>query len=152
MFPERNDPFLVPFRILLLLASGMLAYFGSELIGFGGAGPLGCVISATMSLIFWIKQGWKCEDNPVATAYEIFWMIFEPVLFGLTGASIKFKHFDKDVVLISIGIVIACVVLRIVITIVLGISSKLNFKEKLFISIAWMTKAALQVIHYLSKR
>lgn len=29
------------------------------------------------------------EDNPVSTAFEIFWMIFEPILFGITGAGIK---------------------------------------------------------------
>lgn len=123
----------------------MISYFGSELIGFGGAGPLGCVISAFVSLIFWTKQGWEIEDNPVATAYQVFWMIFEPILFGLTGAAINFEHLTKDVVLISVGIVITCVVVRILATIGLGIGSSLNLKEKMFVSLAWMAKAALQV-------
>lgn len=39
--PERHDPFMVPLRVLMLLGGGMIAVFGSELIGFGGAGPLG---------------------------------------------------------------------------------------------------------------
>lgn len=127
----------------------MVAYFGSELLGFEGAGPLGCVISAFVSLIFWTRQGWHIEENPVARAYEIFWMMFEPVLFGITGASIKFEQLHKDVILISIGIVVTCVAARMVISVILGIGSKLNFKEKLFVSIAWMAKAALQVNQFL---
>lgn len=35
------------------------------------------------------------EDNPVGTAFEIFWMFFEPALFGITGAAIKIHELDK---------------------------------------------------------
>lgn len=31
--PEKHDPFMVPLRILMLLGGGMIAVFGSELIG-----------------------------------------------------------------------------------------------------------------------
>lgn len=36
--PERNDAFLVPLRVLLLLTGGLMSVFGSEEIGWGGAG------------------------------------------------------------------------------------------------------------------
>lgn len=87
--PERGDAYAVPIRTLMLLGGGFLAIFGSEKIGFEGAGPLGVVFAAFISNYFWCQQGWEIEDNPVATAFEIFWMIFEPILFGITGAAVK---------------------------------------------------------------
>lgn len=38
--PERNDAFLVPLRVLLLLAGGLMMVLGSEEVGWGGAGKL----------------------------------------------------------------------------------------------------------------
>ena len=93
--PEKGDSYVVPIRTLLLLGGGLVAIFGSEHLGFEGAGPLGVVFAAFISNYFWCQQGWEIEDSPVSTAFEIFWMIFEPILFGITGATIKVKiHLD----------------------------------------------------------
>lgn len=87
--PEKGDSYVIPIRTLMLLGGGFLAIFGSEKIGFEGAGPLGVVFAAFISNYFWCQQGWEVEDNPVSTGFEIFWMIFEPILFGITGAAVK---------------------------------------------------------------
>lgn len=87
--PESGDSYVVPLRTIMLFSGGLMAIYGSEKIGFEGAGPLGVVFAAFVSNLFWIKQGWDVEDNPVSTAFEICWMIFEPILFGITGATIK---------------------------------------------------------------
>lgn len=87
--PEKGDSYVVPIRTLMLLGGGLLAIFGSEKIGYEGAGPLGVVFAAFVSNYFWCEQGWEIEDSPVTTAFEIFWMIFEPILFGMTGAAVK---------------------------------------------------------------
>lgn len=68
--------------------------FGSELIHFEGAGPLAVVFAAFTSSYHWCKEGWSIEDNPVSTAFEIFWMIFEPILFGITGAAVKVQSWN----------------------------------------------------------
>lgn len=144
--PERHDPFMVPLRILMLLVGGLIAVFGSELIGYGGAGPLGCVAAAFVSLVCWSKQGWDIEDNPAATAFEIFWMIFEPILFGITGAQIKISELDPHVVSIGLGCMLAGVIIRIAATVLVGIGCKLNMKEKIFVALSWMAKATVQVL------
>jgi hypothetical protein len=59
IFPQ---PFVVPLRILMLFGGGMIAVLGSESIGYGGAGPLGCITAAFVSCYFWSKQGWEVED------------------------------------------------------------------------------------------
>ncbi|KAF5286799.1 hypothetical protein FQR65_LT02217 [Abscondita terminalis] len=142
--PEKHDPFVVPLRILMLLSGGLIAVFGSEMIGYEGAGPLGCVAAAFVSLCFWTKQGWEVEDNPANTAFEIFWMIFEPILFGITGAQIKFSELKIEVVTIGLGILVAGCLIRICATVLVGIGSKLNLKEKIFVALSWMAKATVQ--------
>ncbi|XP_030752418.1 sodium/hydrogen exchanger 9B2-like [Sitophilus oryzae] len=142
--PERHDKFVVPFRILMLLAAGMAAIYFSEHLGYGGAGPLGAVVAAFVSLIFWTKQGWSIEENPASTAFQIFWMIVEPVLFGITGAQVRFEELHGTVVLIGIGILIMGIIIRILVTMVTGIGCNLNAREKIFCAIAWMPKATVQ--------
>ncbi|KAJ8958961.1 hypothetical protein NQ318_019732 [Aromia moschata] len=142
--PERNDPFVAPLRILLLLAGGMVSVIGSECLGYGGAGPLGCVAAAFVALVFWSKQGWDVEDNPAATALEILWMIFQPILFGVTGARVRLNELNGNVVMTGVGILVTGVVIRIVATVIISAGSNLNLKEKIFVSICWMCKAMVQ--------
>lgn len=56
------QPFVVPMRILMLLGGGMIAVFGSEVVGLDGAGPLGVVAAAFVSAWLWSTQGWDIED------------------------------------------------------------------------------------------
>lgn len=142
--PEKDDPFVVPLRIILLLGSGLIAVLGGESVGMAGAGPIGCMSSAFMCIWIWSKQGWEIDDNPVATAYEIFWMIFEPILFSLTGAQIKIREIDPELFGVATGILVTGVVIRIGVTLLSGFKTSLNTKEKLFVSISWMAKASVQ--------
>lgn len=142
--PERFDPFVVPLRILMLLVGGLVSVFGSELIGYGGAGPLGCVTAAFVSLVCWTRSGWEIDDNPAATAFEIFWMIFEPILFSITGAQIKINELDPHIVSIGVGCLITGVILRVLVTILVGIGCGLNLKEKIFVALSLMAKATVQ--------
>lgn len=61
--PEKGDSYVIPIRTLMLLGGGALAVFGSEKIGFEGAGPLGVVFAAFVSNYYWCQQGnlieWK---------------------------------------------------------------------------------------------
>lgn len=142
--PEKGDPFMVPLRVLMLLGGGMLAVFGSEAIELGGAGPLAVVAAAFVSCYFWQKDGWEVDDNPVATSFEIFWMIFEPILFGITGTQIRISDLKGKTVYLGIGCLVAGIVIRIIVTILVGVRSKLNTKEKVFIALSWMAKATVQ--------
>ncbi|CAH2066549.1 unnamed protein product, partial [Iphiclides podalirius] len=142
--PERNDAFLVPLRVLLLLAGGLMSVLGSEEIGWGGAGPLAVIAFGFIACKNWAEQGWELEDNPVATAFEIFWMFFEPMLFSVTGAQVVIAELDSHLVLVGGGILITCVVLRAMLTSASAVRSNLNMKEKVFVGLAWMAKATVQ--------
>ncbi|XP_011299039.1 sodium/hydrogen exchanger 9B1 isoform X1 [Fopius arisanus] len=142
--PEKGDPFMVPLRVLMLLLGGLLAVFGSEAIELGGAGPLAVVAAAFVSCYFWQQEGWEIDDNPVTISFEIFWMIFEPILFSVTGTQIKINELDSGTVYLCISCLIAGIVLRILMTVLVGVGSRLNLKEKIFIALACMAKATVQ--------
>lgn len=55
---------------------------------FTFTGPLAVIAFAFIACKNWVEQGWELDDNPAATAFEIFWMFFEPMLFGITGAQV----------------------------------------------------------------
>lgn len=143
--PERHDPFLVPLRVLFLLVGGAIAVFGSEILGYEGAGPLGAVSAGFVCLVVWSKLGWEVEDNPAATAFEIFWTIIQPVLFGVTGAAVKLDELEGKFVLLGLAILVTGVVIRIFATVLMGIGCGLNLKEKFFVALCWMSKATVQV-------
>lgn len=128
--PEKGDTYVVPIRTLMLFGGGLLAVFGSEVIGFEGAGPLGVVFAAFVSNYFWCKQGWEIEDNPVGIAFEIFWMIFEPILFGITGAAVKIDELEPQVVLYGLAVLVPGIIIRIIATVAIAFGDRLNLKEK----------------------
>ncbi|KAJ0181768.1 hypothetical protein K1T71_002490 [Dendrolimus kikuchii] len=142
--PERNDAFLVPLRVMLLLAGGLMSVLGSEEIGWGGAGPLAVIVFAFVACKNWAELGWELEDNPVATAFEIFWMFVEPMLFAITGAQVVIEDLEPHLVLIGSGILGTCVILRAVLTSTCAVRSNLNMREKIFVGLAWMAKATVQ--------
>ena len=80
----------------------------------------------------------------MATSFEIFWIIFEPILFGLTGTQIKISELEGKTVYLALSCLLAGIIIRIGITVLLGIGSKLNLKEKVFIALALMSKATVQ--------
>ncbi|XP_055684840.1 sodium/hydrogen exchanger 9B2 isoform X2 [Lutzomyia longipalpis] len=142
--PEKGDPYAVPIRTLMLFGGGLLAVFGSEMIGFEGAGPLGVVFAAFVSNYFWCQQGYDMEDNPVSTAFEIFWMIFEPILFGITGAAVKINELDADMVYLGLACLVTSGVIRILSTIAIAFGDGLNWKERIFVALSWSAKATVQ--------
>jgi len=84
-------------------------------------------------------------QNPVAIAFEVFWLIFEPILFGLTGTQIDFSEIDSNIMWRAVVCIVVAAAIRVLGTIVVAIGSKLNLKEKIFISFSWMAKATVQV-------
>jgi solute carrier family 9B (sodium/hydrogen exchanger), member 1/2 len=130
IIPEKGDSYVVPLRTILLLCGGLVAVYGSELIHFEGAGPLAVVFAAFVSQYHWIEQGWTLEESPVGTAFEIFWMIFEPILFGITGATVKIDELDPGIVSYGLISLVAGAIVRIIATTLISFGDKLNWKER----------------------
>lgn len=114
--PGPKDDYLVSLRTLFVVASSLLAIFGSQAIGFEGAGSLACIVSSFVSSSEWKKKGWVDEvirqprfetlknstsalQNPVKKNFSILWEIFEPISFSLIGVEVDLKILDGGVVL-----------------------------------------------------
>jgi hypothetical protein len=50
---------VVGVRTFLIGGGGLFAVLGSNLVGYSGAGPLGCIIAAFVACSGWKLQGWS---------------------------------------------------------------------------------------------
>ncbi|XP_076871590.1 sodium/hydrogen exchanger 9B2 [Brachyhypopomus gauderio] len=138
-FPSRDQKGLVGKRAFLLLGLCVFAVFGSNVLGFPGSGGL-----CTLVLAFLAGVGWRTAKVPVEDIVGKVWDVFQPLLFGLIGAEINIAA--QDSITVGLGLVAVCIALtvRIVFTYVMVLCAGFNFKEKLFIALAWMPKATVQ--------
>lgn len=56
--PDVKDAYLVTLRTLVIGFGSILASVGSQAVGYGGAGTLGCIVGAFVASLGWRKQGW----------------------------------------------------------------------------------------------
>lgn len=66
----------------------------------------------------------KLSQNPVATAFEIFWMICEPILFGLTGTQIEFDELNLK----EVTLTVACIAIAFVVSVKQLLRSRVKIK------------------------
>lgn len=58
-FPDGKDSYVVSLRSLVIGASSLLAVFGSQAVGYEGAGTLACILTAFVASIKWRRRGWN---------------------------------------------------------------------------------------------
>uniref|UniRef100_A0A671KFD0 Mitochondrial sodium/hydrogen exchanger 9B2-like n=1 Tax=Sinocyclocheilus anshuiensis TaxID=1608454 RepID=A0A671KFD0_9TELE len=141
-FPSRDQGNLMLKRSFLLLGLAVFALFGCNVAGIPGAGGL-----CSLVLTFVAGIGWGKAKAPVEAVVERFWHVFQPLLFGLIGAEVIITSLEVTTVCES-ALFIALTV-RLLITFVVVLRAGFNLKEKVFITLAWMPKATVQV--YLNK-
>ena len=106
---------------------------------FSVSALLGIIV---MSLIIHIFQ--KDEAPEIQSSYNSLWAGFEILLFSLVGCATDIKYaFSKDGAII-IGLVFIGLVFRSFGVICCIIKTDFNFKEKIFIIIAYLPKATVQ--------
>uniref|UniRef100_A0A672Q9X6 Mitochondrial sodium/hydrogen exchanger 9B2-like n=1 Tax=Sinocyclocheilus grahami TaxID=75366 RepID=A0A672Q9X6_SINGR len=142
-FPSRDQRNLVLKRSFLLLGLAMFALFGCNVAGIPGAGGL-----CSLVLTFVAGIGWGNAKAPVEAVVERFWHVFQPLLFGLIGAEVIITSLEVTTVFLGIAALFIALTVRLLITFVVVLRAGFNLKEKVFITLAWMPKATVQV--YLS--
>lgn len=142
--PHKEDKFVVFKRVFMIGGGGLFSVLGSQLIGYSGAGPLSCIISAFVACLCWKWQGWSDSYNPVATAFSGLWLIMQPALFGLIGAEIDLSQINAAQIGSGILVLSGGLLFRAVACTVCLIGTNLNWKEMVFVNIAWLPKATVQ--------
>ncbi|KAK1175808.1 sodium/hydrogen exchanger 9B2-like isoform X1 [Acipenser oxyrinchus oxyrinchus] len=138
-FPSKDQESLVMKRAYLLLGLSVFAVFGSAAAGFSGSGGL-----CTLVLAFLAGIGWGSSKGAVEDIVGVAWDIFQPLLFGLIGAEISVTSLNPSTVGLGVATLSIALVIRIVFTFIMVLFAGFNFKEKLFVSLAWVPKATVQ--------
>ncbi|KAI1887531.1 hypothetical protein AGOR_G00191270 [Albula goreensis] len=138
-FPSKDQKSLVMKRSFLLLGLCVFAVFASNVAGFPGSGGL-----CTLVLAFLAGLGWGESKVAVEEVVGGAWEIFQPLLFGLIGAEITVSTLDPVTVGLGLATLLIALVVRILFTFLMVMCAGFNFKEKVFIALAWVPKATVQ--------
>ncbi|XP_029106005.1 sodium/hydrogen exchanger 9B2-like [Scleropages formosus] len=138
-FPSKDQEDLVIRRSFLLLGLSVFAVFASRVAGFSGAGGL-----CTLVMAFLAGLSWKQSKVPVAAVVGRIWDVFQPLLFGLIGAEITISALDPSTVGLGLAVLGIGLLVRVLITFTMVLFAGFNFKEKVFIALAWIPKATVQ--------
>merc|ERR1719348_1257251 len=68
-FPNKNTSHLGLFRWLILMGGGLIAVFGSSVLGYDGAGGIATIIMGVVASVGWRRSGWD-ENNPVINIFH----------------------------------------------------------------------------------
>lgn len=86
------------------------------------------------------------QNASVRSAVSFLWDFpFEPLLFGLIGAELDLSAIDASVLANSVLVVAIGITLRTVAAFFAVAAAGFTLKERLFISLAWLPKATVQV-------
>ena len=141
--PNQHHKNMVFFRFLILFSGGLIALFGAGLIHYDGAGGLAAIIMAFVAGMRWRKEGWG-DHNPVSKTFRKMWIILEPVIFALIGTEIQIDKIDPATLGLGIVVLVLALILRMIGTFFAVSCGNLNFKEKIFMTFAWLPKATVQ--------
>jgi len=141
--PDKNHRNVTFFRWLNLFLGGLIALFGSHLLGYDGAGGLATIIMAFVAAMQWRKEGWG-DHNPVSKVFTKMWILLEPLIFALIGTKIQVDKIDPETLGWGILVLVTALLVRMVGTFLAVGCGNLNVKERIFLAFAWMPKATVQ--------
>jgi len=86
-----------------------------------------------------------CLQLAVAELVGRMWTIFQPLLFGLIGSEVSLKQLQIETVGLGLAVLFIGLVLRIITSFLVVFGLGLRLREQLFVALAWMPKATVQV-------
>uniref|UniRef100_A0A2C9K2F1 Cation/H+ exchanger transmembrane domain-containing protein n=1 Tax=Biomphalaria glabrata TaxID=6526 RepID=A0A2C9K2F1_BIOGL len=142
--PQKTSKLQLLFRSVLLMFMGLMAIFGSIKLHWSGAGPLAALTVPFVAAVRWRSEWKESSKNPVEEVLGVLWMIFQPFLFGLIGSEVDVMKLDYDVIGLGIAVLVIGLVFRISVSFLSVFFTNLNYKERLFVAMAWLPKATVQ--------
>lgn len=129
----------------LIGLGGFVAVVGSHEFGIPGAGPLAAITSAFVANFIWNNFGsFSPSKNPVSDKFSSIWAIVQPALFGLIGAEVDLTIIEVSLLIRSAVIFFSSLIIRLAACVLCLLDVNLNWKEVLFVNMAWLPKATVQ--------
>ncbi|HBR03873.1 MAG TPA: potassium transporter [Ruminiclostridium sp.] len=98
---------------------------------------------AVMSLGGTILKTYEVLARRLLSKFSKIWVVSEIFLFVLVGAAVDIRYLSKAGIL-SVALILGALIFRIIGVNISLIKTKLNFKERLFCSLAYLPKATVQ--------
>ena len=114
----------------------------SNQLDLPGSGPLGILVFAAVA-------GSKLREHTkithsIISKCSVLWSFLSILLFSLIGSDISIENIDTNILLMIFVVILIGLIVRMIKTYGCLIGGGLNMKEKLFITVAWISKAAVQ--------
>jgi len=142
--PHKDDKYIIWKRSALIGIGSLCFVLGSELLHYPGAGPFACIVATFIANQCWKIQGWSNTYNPVSKVFTKVWLVLQPMLFGLIGAEIDVRTLEGSVVGEGVVVLLGAILFRTIFCSIALLGANLNWKEILFVNIAWLPKATVQ--------
>ncbi|KAI3380133.1 hypothetical protein SNEBB_008678 [Seison nebaliae] len=120
--------------------------FGSKFIHFSGAGALAVLCTTFVASQRWRRDGWNEKTSIVSKMLAYMWFCLQPFLFGLIGYETDLTQISGYDAKYGVVVILSALVVRLIISLLATFRSGCNWKERLFISIAWTPKATVQAV------
>lgn len=143
-FPANDCVNKIFFRYMLLLFTGLIAIFGSAEVGIVGAGPIGCLITAVVAAYKWRLERKPGEPDEVLAAMGQTGLVMQHYLLGLIGAALDMSTVPAKTAGLGVATLAAGLAVRSIVTFLITLGFGLNAKERLFVTLAWLSKATVQ--------
>ncbi|CAH2066541.1 unnamed protein product, partial [Iphiclides podalirius] len=144
--PNHTDPYVATLRSLLIFSGGIFLTYASGYLGWGGTSGVAVMVCAVTAATRWSRRDWPINSNPVATVYKVLWLIFEPMLFTLSGYFLEVSQMTLK----ELGLIVACLflalLLRLLTAFLIAIANRLSIKESLFVAVTWIPKAIVEAV------
>jgi len=147
------------FRVTFLLAIGLCVVFVASEYQASGGGFLTCmVMGATVAPLWDVRIGEAAREGekrgePLQVAFRtkgvsawlgLAWWYFQPLLFGLIGASVRVADIEGDTIGFGVAILAVSLTVRLLVTYLTMLGTDLVQLERLFVAVAWLPKATVQ--------
>lgn len=142
--PGKDSSNSLFYRGMLLFGCGLIAIFGSSAVSLSGAGPLGCLTTATVAAYKWRQQRQPGEPDDLGGVIALAWLIVQHFLFGLIGAAVDISNIQPNTAGMGIATLFIGLCVRSAVSFSVTIGTGFNLKERIFITLTWLSKATVQ--------
>ncbi|CAH0749062.1 unnamed protein product [Diatraea saccharalis] len=144
VLPNSRDFYVTELRIIMVVAGGLLANMLTSLFGWGGVGGVAVLVCNATAASFWLKDGWKLNNNPASTAYRVMWSTLEPMVFAYSGTFFEINSNLATVLIPGFGILAVCLFVRLLVTCIT--CWDFTIREKIFICCTWIPKSIVVAV------
>ena len=122
-------------KMVILLGLSLFFPWFSIVTEFHECKYIGIIFTGYFCNKWWITK----PDDHLAK----FWIICQPFLFGVVGASIRFNEIGVDMIGKGLFIIFVGIIFRWIAVVLVTFEKKYVFKERIFMAFAWLPKATV---------